>query len=311
MSGHETFREWDAAYLLGALTAKDRRAFENHLETCAQCRASVGELSPLPGLLARIRPQSDLTLPPEPAPTDGAAAADRSEPAEADREDWSAEPKRDDLAEADPPSHRPPKRGILTLSALAAVIVLVLAIVIPTAILDRNEVPAPTESSAAVEPTGATKTVTVALAPVEDRGAGDVPDYGEGVPDYREGDTAGGSGTDQAGQMSVKVELESVAWGTRLSIVCEYPPTSSPPNSSPPAGHSPDSFPPSSVPAYGLILTDDTGAAREVSTWSAVPGRTIDLTASTALELDDISELTVVTSAGAPLLTATLPPPER
>ena len=51
---HAHFAEWDAAYVLGALSSADRRAFEAHLETCGDCRRAVGELGPTVGLLSRI-----------------------------------------------------------------------------------------------------------------------------------------------------------------------------------------------------------------------------------------------------------------
>ena len=41
----------DAAYVLGALDAAERAAFEAHLPTCADCRARVDELRPTAGLL--------------------------------------------------------------------------------------------------------------------------------------------------------------------------------------------------------------------------------------------------------------------
>lgn len=44
----------DAAYVLGALSDDDRRAFEAHLETCADCRAKVAEVRDVPALLAGI-----------------------------------------------------------------------------------------------------------------------------------------------------------------------------------------------------------------------------------------------------------------
>jgi len=46
--------EWDAAYVLGALSATERALFEEHLETCSECRASVAELAVMPGLLAKV-----------------------------------------------------------------------------------------------------------------------------------------------------------------------------------------------------------------------------------------------------------------
>jgi hypothetical protein len=59
---HATFAEWDASYVLGALTPQDRRDYEAHLEQCDTCRAAIAELAPMPGLLARARPIMDLSL---------------------------------------------------------------------------------------------------------------------------------------------------------------------------------------------------------------------------------------------------------
>jgi hypothetical protein len=51
---HARFAEWDAAYVLGALSPAERREFEDHLDECDRCRAAVTELSALPGLMGRI-----------------------------------------------------------------------------------------------------------------------------------------------------------------------------------------------------------------------------------------------------------------
>jgi len=53
-NGHAHYSDWDAAYVLGSLSPAERREFETHLESCERCRASVAELSGLPGLLARL-----------------------------------------------------------------------------------------------------------------------------------------------------------------------------------------------------------------------------------------------------------------
>ena len=42
----------DAAYVLGALSPADRRAYEEHLRDCTACQASVRSLAGMPGLLA-------------------------------------------------------------------------------------------------------------------------------------------------------------------------------------------------------------------------------------------------------------------
>jgi anti-sigma factor RsiW len=51
---HARYAEWDAAYVLGALSLAERREYESHLESCERCRAAVAELSGLPGLLGRL-----------------------------------------------------------------------------------------------------------------------------------------------------------------------------------------------------------------------------------------------------------------
>ncbi|HSS25636.1 MAG TPA: zf-HC2 domain-containing protein [Mycobacterium sp.] len=45
---------WDAAYVLGSLSAGDRREFEVHMANCPACREAVGELSGLPALLSQL-----------------------------------------------------------------------------------------------------------------------------------------------------------------------------------------------------------------------------------------------------------------
>lgn len=48
----DEYTEWDAAYVLGALSVTERRQFERHVSGCRSCRQSVSELAPLPALLA-------------------------------------------------------------------------------------------------------------------------------------------------------------------------------------------------------------------------------------------------------------------
>jgi hypothetical protein len=52
----DKFAQWDAAYVLGALSPAERREFEEHLAGCPACQAAVSELAALPGLLAQISP---------------------------------------------------------------------------------------------------------------------------------------------------------------------------------------------------------------------------------------------------------------
>ena len=45
---------WDAAYVLGSLSAGDRREFETHMAECAACREAVVQLSGVPALLSQL-----------------------------------------------------------------------------------------------------------------------------------------------------------------------------------------------------------------------------------------------------------------
>ncbi len=50
----DQFATYDAAYVLGALSPSDRRAYEEHLSECASCAEAVAELAGMPGLLSRV-----------------------------------------------------------------------------------------------------------------------------------------------------------------------------------------------------------------------------------------------------------------
>ncbi|BBA86870.1 MULTISPECIES: anti-sigma factor family protein [Mycobacterium] len=52
--GEHPYLMWDAAYVLGSLSAADRREFEAHLAGCASCRAAVAELCGVPALLSQL-----------------------------------------------------------------------------------------------------------------------------------------------------------------------------------------------------------------------------------------------------------------
>jgi Putative zinc-finger len=53
-AGNHRHATWDAAYLLGALCAADRREFEGHMADCPSCRYAVAELSGTPALLSQL-----------------------------------------------------------------------------------------------------------------------------------------------------------------------------------------------------------------------------------------------------------------
>lgn len=45
---------WDAAYILGSLSATDRRDFEAHMADCRACRQAVAEFSGIPAMLSQL-----------------------------------------------------------------------------------------------------------------------------------------------------------------------------------------------------------------------------------------------------------------
>ncbi|GAA1685507.1 zf-HC2 domain-containing protein [Fodinicola feengrottensis] len=51
---HDDFATYDAAYVLGALSPADRRAYEQHLTECDICSRAVRDLAGMPGLLGSV-----------------------------------------------------------------------------------------------------------------------------------------------------------------------------------------------------------------------------------------------------------------
>ncbi len=64
----DPFRDDDAAYVLGALSAVESSAFEHHMAGCPDCRASVDLLGALPRLLASVPTSMVKTLTAEQTP---------------------------------------------------------------------------------------------------------------------------------------------------------------------------------------------------------------------------------------------------
>lgn len=59
---HTRYADWDAAYVLGSLSRTERAEYEEHVSTCETCRAAIGELAPIPGLLSRLDPAEAVAL---------------------------------------------------------------------------------------------------------------------------------------------------------------------------------------------------------------------------------------------------------
>lgn len=50
----DRYAMWDAAYVLGSLSAAQRREFETHMAHCPACREAVADLSGVPALLSQL-----------------------------------------------------------------------------------------------------------------------------------------------------------------------------------------------------------------------------------------------------------------
>ena len=74
----DEFRDWDAAYVLGALSAEDRREYEQHLTNCPACTSAVAELAGMPGLLRKLQAEDAEAL--MTVPDDGHLRGQQHEP---------------------------------------------------------------------------------------------------------------------------------------------------------------------------------------------------------------------------------------
>lgn len=93
--------------------------------------------------------------------------------------------------------------------------------------------------------------------------------------------------------MTAVVDLSPVAWGTRISVECAYP-----------AG---ETWGGEDGPwSYALVVTDEAGRSSQVSTWQAVPGKTVQIDAATAVPLEQIASLEVRKADGETILAAPL-----
>jgi len=71
----DDIHEWDAAYVLGSLSATDRAQFEAHLAGCDACTRSLADLAGLPGVLRMLPVEDALALLDEPDPAAEAPGA--------------------------------------------------------------------------------------------------------------------------------------------------------------------------------------------------------------------------------------------
>ncbi|OUE24260.1 anti-sigma factor family protein [Clavibacter michiganensis] len=271
----DDIHEWDAAYVLGSLSATDRALFEAHLQGCDACMRSLAELSGLPGVLRMLPVEDALALLDEPDPAADARGA--AAPSAAAAGSTAAGPAPVALPTASAGAeHRVPRgRGIrggrrlpgsaprparITrrtggwLLAAAAVVLLVGGAGLGSAL--RAGVSAPVADP----------------APAASSLAGE-GSLAEGLPadavsmrsELDEGVTA---------QLAVTAK----PWGTRFDWSCAY------------AGGG------AGKGAYDLVAIDDDGTRTVVATWGAGQAEATQLAATSALPIERIREVQITPS---------------
>lgn len=58
----DRFREWDGAYVLGALSPEERLEYEAHITECPDCAAAVTQSAGIPGVLRRLDPATAVRI---------------------------------------------------------------------------------------------------------------------------------------------------------------------------------------------------------------------------------------------------------
>ena len=105
---------------------------------------------------------------------------------------------------------------------------------------------------------------------------------------------AGGAGRTMApvagAPVRARLALAPVSWGTRLDLTCTY---------EAPQG---SSYPVPATVRYTLVVGTRDGRTQQVGTWRAIDGRTVRLTAATAVPRRDITSVQVRTTDGRPVL---------
>ncbi|WP_024286069.1 zf-HC2 domain-containing protein [Cellulomonas sp. KRMCY2] len=257
-------------YVLGALSVPERLAFEAHLATCAECRRAVDDVAALPALLDLVPADVVRSLPAAAGPAADAAVDPVDDdlilgvaPVTSLTPDLSRDPGPPPMLLADllrvarrEESTRLRRRWLGGSLAAAAVTAIALVVSGGPAGLPWRS-PVPAPTIAAE---------AIELAPLLD------------VP------------------VRASVQLDAVAWGTRIDLRCSY-------DASEVAPGGPYGGDPAGAAEYSLVVRDAEGKVEEVATWTAVPGHEVTVPAATGMPLDEIVEVEL-RSGGTPVLRA-------
>ena len=255
----DRFAEWDAAYVLGALSPSDRRAYERHLAECDACRAAVAELAGLPGLLSTLTPAHAEALVAETPGTTG--LSDGGAPARSDVGPDGGSGTRSAQVVPLAGLARAARRSRFrrrTLSAVAAS-ALVVAGAVGGSVLAGSALFGTPDGAGTTPPSAAVADArTIELRPVD--------------------------GAD----MRAEVVATPTSWGTQFRWSCHYPPD---PGQQPPPGGG-DYVPPEPI-KYELVLVGRDGTRTVAATWTWSGGETTGLDASSAVPLTDMDRIEI------------------
>jgi hypothetical protein len=134
--------EWDAAYVLGALSLEDRRAYENYLAANPARAADLTDLAGMPGILNALSRDEAVAL------TDLAGAAPAGAPPSQDRPDNVAS-----LAHAAAKRQQRSRRTWLATAVAAAAALAITGGVVGATVFPRSPAPAQTVAMQAMQPT--------------------------------------------------------------------------------------------------------------------------------------------------------------
>jgi hypothetical protein len=134
--------EWDAAYVLGALSLEDRRTYENYLAANPARAADLTDLAGMPGILNALSRDEAVAL------TDLAGAAPSGAPPSQDRPDNVAS-----LAQAAAKRQQKSRRTWLATAVAAAAALVIAGGVVGATAFSRSPAPVQTVAMQAMQPT--------------------------------------------------------------------------------------------------------------------------------------------------------------
>ena len=244
----DPFADHDAAYVFGALAPDERTAYERHLQHCDACSASVAAMAGVPGLLARVPLERLIDDDQTPAPDTLLPRLVAQVNRERQRARW--------------------RSGAAVLLAAACVVAVLIGILVQHH----------STRSDATGPTGSTGTTPSTFASPS---AGPDATATSGLPTRGAGPVLAMTTVRNVG-VTATVQLEDLAWGTRITMRCHEAATA--PGAVPYAG------------VYYLLAVGTDGSRRSVADWRALPGKTVRIEGDTGLSRAAIGTLLLVTA---------------